>query len=137
MFIQVIKLNIVNTDITIVTKMNRIQTYIESYITFVFYKHRSRNKYTDLDAYLENEFKYVACNWDNEYNFVQWLGSIKDKLLTPTTVCTMIRTIQAYYGDDPIIKNVYLELTPKLTLLHYCYCIVQQMTAEKMKELVE
>lgn len=113
--------------------MNRIDTYIDNYLLYVYHKHKSRNKYIDLDTYLENEFKYVACNWDNEYNFVDWLGSVKTKLLTPTTICEMIR---AFYVDDPLIKNVFKELTPELTLLHYCSYVVQNMSTEKIRELV-
>ena len=114
--------------------MNRINTYIECYMQYVFHKHRSPSKYQDIDAYLDNEFKYVASNWENEYDIVQWLGSNMKSLLTAETICTMIQTIQRYYGDDPCIKHIYLELTPELVMRHYCYCVIQQMPAEKIKE---
>lgn len=117
--------------------MNRINTYIECYMQYVFHKHRSPNKYQDIDAYLDNEFKYVASNWDNEYDIVQWLGSNIKSLLTADTICTMIQTIQRYYGDDPCIKNIYLEITPELVMRHYCHCVIHEMPSIKIKELVQ
>ena len=116
--------------------MNRINTYIECYIAFVYHKHRSPNKYSDLNSYLEDEFKYVACNWDNEYDIVKWLGSTVSSLLTPTTICTMIQAIQKYYGDDPCLKHVYLNITPDNVLRHYCYSVIHDMSAEKIKNYI-
>ena len=113
--------------------MERIHTHIECYLQYIYHKH-FHSAYID-----EDEFKYVATNWDNEYNFVTWFSLFQkiSSLLTPHNICMMIRAIQAYYGDDPAVKNVYLELTPDLVLLHYVYCTVRKMNLEQITSIVK
>ncbi len=110
--------------------MERIHTHIECYLQYIYHKH-FRSAYID-----EDELKYVATNWDNEYNFVNWLSTNHIKLLTPDNICTMIRAIQEHYGDDPAVKQVYLELTPDLVLLHYVSCTVNKMDFERIKSIL-
>jgi hypothetical protein len=110
----------------------QIDPYIEGYIQYVFHKHKTPNKYEDLDLYLESEFKFAA----TEYDFAEWLGNTnKKKLLTPDNMCSMIHIVQRHYGKDTAI--LFLEITPDTLLIEYAYCIIYYMPVEKIREIIE
>lgn len=109
-----------------------LDSYINGYIQYVFRKDNTPNKYEDLDAYLESEFKFAA----TEYDFAEWLGNTsKAMLLTPENMCSMIHKVQAHYGTDT--AELFLEITPDTLLIEYAYCVIYYMSVEKIREIIE
>ncbi len=104
----------------------QLESYIEGYIQYVLRKHKTPNKYENLDLYLESEFKYVA----SEYNFSEWLGNTsKNRLLTPENMCKMFNTIRQ--------EGTPIDLTSDILLREYAYWILYYMPVDKIKTILE
>jgi hypothetical protein len=132
--------------------MNALDNIVENYLRFVFKWDENDKKDTDLDEYLDEDFKFSAVNnWEDGFDIVDWYegrgdyaenghygcgrqGSLSD-LLDFGETCDAIRIIQEFYseyGGDSLMS--YDDLAPEKVIRNYAYVFAFSKSSEEMKD---
>jgi hypothetical protein len=113
-----------------VINYTRINEYIYEYLSDVMEQEEIiKSDFMDEDKYEEFLFK-SGNDWENGYDFVDWLMSEKnilcDTLMCIYTLTDMYKKVNSWYidnyGDECLID--WKKLTPEFLLRHYVYYFV-------------
>lgn len=127
--------------------------YLNEYFQFVWEHDENEKRETDLNDYLEEDFKFSAGNnWESGFDFVDWLLGQGDMgehykatakmpclhaLLTFRETCSITSRIIKYYEDNYDDATSFTkEITCESVLRHLAYVELAEMSVEDLKELL-